>query len=100
MTITEEDAKHVALLARLELSDDEIKQTTQELSKILGIVEQLNKVDLTSIECDLQSDYPALTRLDDAKINYDREILLKNAPEPEDGFYRVPQILEHSSSAL
>lgn len=94
MNITEDDAKHVALLARLALSDDELKQTTQELSKILTLVEQLNQVDLSGIEVDLHSDHPALTRPDEAKTDYDRDVLLKNAPEPEDGFYRVPQILE------
>lgn len=93
MTITQETVEHVAKLARLELTPDEVQRYTQDLGKILTLVEQLNEVDLSQIELSLQSDTPTVFREDKSAREFTREELMANAPDVEDGFFRVPKIL-------
>jgi aspartyl-tRNA(Asn)/glutamyl-tRNA(Gln) amidotransferase subunit C len=82
MTITKETVEHVAKLARLELTPDEVTRYTEDLGKILSLVEQLNELDLSQVDVALQVD----------------EALLRNAPHEEDGFFRVPKILSDSAA--
>jgi aspartyl-tRNA(Asn)/glutamyl-tRNA(Gln) amidotransferase subunit C len=98
MTITPETVQHVAKLARLELTPEETQRYTKDLSNILGIVEQLNEVDLSDIEVALEVTEPTVFRADQAQREFTREELLANAPVEEDGFFRVPKILGDSSN--
>jgi aspartyl-tRNA(Asn)/glutamyl-tRNA(Gln) amidotransferase subunit C len=98
MTITQETVEHVAKLARLELTPDEVTRYTQDLGKILSLVEQLNEVDLSQVDLALQVDAPTVFRADEAVREFDRETLLKNAPHEEDGFFRVPKILSDNTA--
>ena len=93
MTITEETVQHVAKLARLELTPDEVQRYTQDLGKILSLVEQLNEVDLSQIELSLQSEQPTVFREDKSVREFTRDELMANATNEEDGFFRVPKIL-------
>lgn len=97
MTITQETVEHVAKLARLELTPDEIQRYTQDLGKILSLVEQLNEVDLSQIEVEMDVNAPTNFREDKPIREFSREALLKNAPHEEDGFFRVPKILGDSA---
>ncbi len=92
--ISEETVSHVAKLARLELSSDEIPRYTQELSKILHLVDQLSELDLSSSELEIAVEHPTLFRRDEARKANSREELLANAPQEENGFFRVPRILD------
>ena len=49
MAISDDDVLHVARLARLTLSDDEVKRTAEQLSAILGHVDALRELDLTGV---------------------------------------------------
>jgi aspartyl-tRNA(Asn)/glutamyl-tRNA(Gln) amidotransferase subunit C len=98
MTITKETVEHVAKLARLELTPDEVTRNTEDLGKILSLVEQLNELDLSQVDVALQVDEPALLRPDQAVREFEREALLRNAPHEEDGFFRVPKILSDSAA--
>ncbi|MBY0450184.1 MAG: Asp-tRNA(Asn)/Glu-tRNA(Gln) amidotransferase subunit GatC [Cyanobacteria bacterium] len=107
MTITHEAVAHVATLARLDISAEDAARYAEELSKILTLVEQLNTLPLDDPALDafmdetMATDIPqqaVLTRPDLAFKHYTREALLKNAPEEEEGFFRVPKILEENSN--
>lgn len=98
MTITQETVQHVAKLARLELTPEETERYTQDLGKILSLVEQLNEVDLSQVELDMDTSTATVFREDKAQREFSREELMANAPSEEDGFFRVPKILADSSN--
>ena len=91
MDISREEVLHVARLARLALTDDEITRLTDELDKILeavGIVSELDleEVSPTSHPLDLVNVWDEDVPRDSLPL----EDVLANAPEPEDGLFRVP----------
>lgn len=102
MQITEATVRHVAKLASLALTEDEVTRFTQELSGILDFVDQLNQLDLSSVTEGQETvvtepvlaDSTERFRPDEGLRRFERDALLKNAPEEEDGFFRVPQILD------
>ena len=96
MELTEEEVRHVADLARLQLSDEEVERFTHELGRILSYVAQLQELDLSDVpptthvvemQCRLRPDEPeASLPLDEA---------LANAPDVEHEQFRVPRIIGH-----
>jgi aspartyl-tRNA(Asn)/glutamyl-tRNA(Gln) amidotransferase subunit C len=89
--IDREQVLHVARLARLALSDEEIKRMSGELPAILEHVERMNELDLEGVEP--TSHVVALVnvlRPDEPRPSWDRERVLEGAPEPSDGAFRVP----------
>ena len=93
-SISQDDVKHVAKLARLELNDTEVQQLATDLSNILGLVETLNELDLEGVSDTPQTSQPALYRADEQRHVYDRAHLMRNAPEVDGQFFRVPKILD------
>lgn len=91
--ITKDDVKHVAKLARLELTEEETEKYSEQLGNILKYVEQMNEVDTTDIE-PMPHAVPItnVMREDEVKYEQTKEELMKNAPYEEDGFFRVPKI--------
>lgn len=91
--ITTDDVKHVAKLARLELSEEETIQYTKQLGDILKYVEQMNEVDTTGIE-PMPHAVPVYNVMREDVVKYEntKEEMMKNAPYEEDGFFRVPKI--------
>jgi aspartyl-tRNA(Asn)/glutamyl-tRNA(Gln) amidotransferase subunit C len=82
---------HVAKLARLRLSEEELETMAAELSGILGHVDRIAKLDLddappTSHVVDLEN----VWRPDEPRESLDREAALAAAPDPLDGAFRVP----------
>lgn len=82
---------HVARLARLALSEDEVTRMSDELSKVLDHVERIRELDLddvppTSHVVDLGS----VLRPDEPVPSLPREVILAAAPEPVDGGFGVP----------
>ena len=96
--ISKEQVKHIAKLARIELSDKEMGKFQKELSSILDYVEQLNKVDTKNIESIKQiTGLKGIIRKDEEsryKIENTRSKLLKNAPTRKGEYIKVPKILE------
>jgi aspartyl-tRNA(Asn)/glutamyl-tRNA(Gln) amidotransferase subunit C len=89
--IDREQVLHVARLARLALSDEEIERMSGELPAILEHVERMNELDLEGAEP--TSHVVALVnvlRPDEPRPSWDRERVLEGAPEPSDGAFRVP----------
>ena len=91
--ISEEEVKHVAKLARLELTEDEVKKYSKQLGDILKYVEQMKEVDTTGIE-PMPHAIPIYNVMREDVVKYEetKEELMKNAPYEEDGFFRVPKI--------
>jgi aspartyl-tRNA(Asn)/glutamyl-tRNA(Gln) amidotransferase subunit C len=91
MAITREDVLHVAGLARLELTEEEIERLGEQLNAILDAVGKVAELDLedvppTSHPLDLANVWAA----DDPRPSLSVEEALANAPDREDGFFRVP----------
>jgi len=95
MSVTNEDVRHIAKLARLAMSDNEIEAMVPELNSILGWVEQLSEVDTDGVE-PLTAVIPNTLRLREDKVTDGdcRDDLLANAPVAEHGFFAVPKVIE------
>jgi aspartyl-tRNA(Asn)/glutamyl-tRNA(Gln) amidotransferase subunit C len=93
--ITRADVEHVAQLARLALSDDEVTRFTDELGAILEHAEDLAALDLHDVE---PTAHPLpltnVTRPDEVRPSLPRDEVLAQAPAVEDGRFRVPRILD------
>ena len=89
--IDRDQVLHVAKLARLKLTDEEIERMTRELSGILEHVERISELDLDGVEP--TSHVIALEnvlRPDEPRPSWDREVVLESAPDPASGAFRVP----------
>jgi aspartyl-tRNA(Asn)/glutamyl-tRNA(Gln) amidotransferase subunit C len=94
-SLTREEVQHVALLARLRLTDDEIAAITPQLAGILEHIAALQEVDVSGVSPSVSILPPISTmRADVAEPSYPPETLLANAPEREDDFLRVRAVLE------
>lgn len=91
--ITVKDVEHVANLARLELDEDEKFRLVKQMGDILNYVEQMNEVDTTGVEPMSHAIVITNVMRDDVVVSkISKEELMKNAPEKEDGFFKVPKI--------
>ncbi|MDD3594628.1 MAG: Asp-tRNA(Asn)/Glu-tRNA(Gln) amidotransferase subunit GatC [Candidatus Gastranaerophilales bacterium] len=87
------DVEHVAKLARLALSEEEKQKFAKQLNSILEYMNELNEVDTSGIApMEHSIKITNVMREDTVVVDFSREELLKNAPEEEDGFFRVPKI--------
>lgn len=95
VAITKKDVMHVAELARLALTEEEIELYTGQLSRILGYVEKLSELKTGGVTPVVYTEAPgAFLREDAAKTSPMREYALSNAPEEERGCFKVPKIIE------
>lgn len=94
MAISESDVRHVALLARLALTDEQVTRLQGELNSILGHIEQMQKLDLSDVEPTAHSiPLRNVTRPDVIRAGLSRELALMNAPEAENGAFVIPRIV-------
>ena len=95
MSVTPEQVRHIARLARIAMSDEEIAALAPELNNILGWVEQLGEVDTEGVE-PLTAVIDQKLRLRDDLVNDGncRDAVLANAPAAEHGFFAVPKVIE------
>ncbi len=95
--ITREDVEHLARLARLQLGEDELERTREQLSGILNYIDKLNALDTASAEPTSHAvPLENVMREDVVELCFPREAMLANAPDPAGEFFRVPRILEDS----
>ncbi len=95
MKVTETDLQMVAGLSRLNIRDDEKSTALKDLNAIISHVEQLQEIDTTSIEPTTYArPMQNVFREDEVKPSLDRESALSNAPEQDDGYFKVPRVLE------
>jgi aspartyl-tRNA(Asn)/glutamyl-tRNA(Gln) amidotransferase subunit C len=95
MSVSTEQVRHIAKLARIAMSDEEIERLAPELNNILGWVEQLGEVNTDGIE-PLTAVIDQKLRLRDDVVTEGniREEILANAPEAQHGFFAVPKVIE------
>ena len=95
MSVDTATVRHIARLARIAMSDQEIEALVPELNNILGWVEQLGEVNTDGVE-PLATVIDLKLRLrDDAVTEGDqRDAVLANAPGAEHGFFAVPKVIE------
>lgn len=95
MSITIKDVEHVANLARLDLSDADKDQFAGQLNAILKYAEKLNQLDTEGIEPTSHVlPLANVMREDTVKASLPIEKVLLNAPEDEDGQFKVPAVLD------
>ena len=91
--ITIKDVEHVAKLARLELTEEEKELYTKQLGDVLKYVDQMNEVDTTNVKPMSHAiDFVNVMREDKVVYEQTKEELMANAPEEENGFFKVPKI--------
>ncbi len=89
--IEREQVLHVAKLARLRLSEDEVEKMSGELSGILEHVDRIGELDLEDVEptshvVELEN----VLRPDEPRPSWPRDVVLEQAPDPADDAFRVP----------
>ena len=89
--IDRDQVLHVARLARLRLTDDEVTQMASELSTILDHIEKINELNLDDVEPTSHVvEVENVLRADEPRESWPRERILDPAPDPDDGGFRVP----------
>lgn len=94
MSLSNEEVRHVALLARLGLSDDQIEKLEGELNSILGHIEQISKLDLEGVKL-MTHPVPMVNSMREDEIvpGLSVETALMNAPAREGDAFLIPRIV-------
>lgn len=91
MAISRDEVLHVARLARLELTDEEVGRFTEQLSAILEAVAKVSELDLSDVEPTAHPlDVVNVWAEDEPRPSLPFEEALSNAPDRHDGFFKVP----------
>lgn len=94
MKITAQDVENVAFLSRLAMSGEEIEKYRGSLNLILEYLELLKPLDTKEVEPTTHVlSLKNVFREDKLEPSLDKKLVLSNAPEEEDGFFKVPRIL-------
>lgn len=92
MSISEEQVRHVAMLARLGLTDEQVRSLGAELNDILLQVEKISALDLADVEPTAHAvAVTNVARADEVKPCLPRELALLNAPQQQDGAFLIPK---------
>lgn len=95
MGITVNDVEHVAKLARLDITDEEKQQFTEQLNAILKYASKLNELDTTNVEPTSHVlPLANVMREDETKPSWPLEQVMANAPDEQDGQFKVPAVLD------
>lgn len=94
MALSESEVRHVAMLARLALTDEQVDTLRGELNSILGHIDTIRQLDLDGVE-PMTHAVPLVneTREDVVRPGLPRDLALKNAPESEAGAFVIPRIV-------
>jgi len=95
MSLDADEVKKIAYLARLKIDEADVAGYVDNLSNILGLVEQMNAVDTTGV-VPMSHPLDAVQRLREDVVTEtnQREAFQAIAPATEDGLYLVPQVIE------
>lgn len=94
MSLSESEVRHVAMLARLALTDEEVFALQGDLNSILGHIDTIRQLDLASVPPTAHAiPVTNVTREDVVKPCLPRELALMNAPAQQDGAFLIPQIV-------
>jgi aspartyl-tRNA(Asn)/glutamyl-tRNA(Gln) amidotransferase subunit C len=98
MPITEKDIRHIAQLAHLEITEEELQSFTPQIAGIVAYVEQLNELDTSDVEPAIggltaEGEATNSSRDDARHDSLGQALALDQAPEPSSGHFRVPKVL-------
>ena len=100
MSVDIPTVKRIASLARIAMTDADAERLAPELNNILGWIETLGEVDTSDVE-PMTAVIPNTLRLRDDVVDADpllgggiRDLLMRNAPQAEHGFFTVPKVIE------
>ena len=94
MSLSREDVQHVASLARLGLSDDEVETMREQLSSILGHIEVLSQLDTEAIPPTAQViALQNVLREDEVRESLPQQVLMRLAPNSRHGFIAVSEVM-------
>ena len=95
MSVSKEEVKHIAVLSKLQLTDQELEKYTSDLSNIVDFANELSNVDVDGTKPTAHIlDIKNVFRKDEEQPSYDREEILKNAPSKDAGCVSVPKVVE------
>ncbi len=95
MSVSADQVRHIAKLARIAMSDAELERLVPELNAIIGWVEQLAQVDTDGVEpLTAVIDQKLRLRPDAVDDGNCRDAVLANAPDAQHGFFAVPKVIE------
>jgi aspartyl-tRNA(Asn)/glutamyl-tRNA(Gln) amidotransferase subunit C len=101
--VTVEDVRHVAELANLELTAEELPRMARDLNAVLGYIAQMSELDTNSVEPMAQvgqmlglaaAESGESLRQDAVKASVDRAAVMAAAPETDGRFFKVPKVIE------
>ena len=95
MSLTQKEVKHIAGLARLELTGDQETLYREQLSAILDYMAKLRELDTTDVPPTAGGGLAQMPlRADEVRHGLSPEELLKNAPESEEDQFKIPPVFE------
>jgi aspartyl-tRNA(Asn)/glutamyl-tRNA(Gln) amidotransferase subunit C len=95
MSIDSAMAARVAKLARIRVEDAELPALAEEFNAILGFIEQLQELDVDEVEPMVSVEPMRLKRREDVVTDGNQQArVLANAPDPREGFFAVPKVVE------
>ena len=101
--VSVEDVRHVADLANLELTAEELPRMARDLNAVLGYIAQLNELDTSAVEPMAQvgealglapAEAGETLRADVVRDSVDRAEVMAEAPETDGRFFKVPKVIE------
>jgi len=93
--ISREEVLHIARLARLQLSEEEVELYQQQLGRILQYFKKLEELDTSRVEpMEHVLEVKNVLRADEPRPSLPPEEALENAPKKREGFFEVPKVIE------
>ena len=94
MAISKEEIIHIAKLASLNLSEEEIEKYTGDMQEILEFTNMINNVNTEGMNETVAANEKSNIFRKDEVINFEnRELLLQNAPSQDEGMFRIPKVI-------
>ena len=98
MSLSDQELKEIAYLARINVKDESLSSLKVELEEILKLFEELNEADTSDVDAMSHPlDLSQPVRKDEVTEKNEREELLKNAPSSKSGLFLVPKVIEGES---
>jgi aspartyl-tRNA(Asn)/glutamyl-tRNA(Gln) amidotransferase subunit C len=98
MAVTIKDVEHIAALAKLEFTEAEKEKFTHQMNQILDYMNKLNSLDTSAVEpLSHVIELSNVFREDEVKPGVSTEEALRNAPEKNEQFFKVPKVISEKS---
>lgn len=95
MSVSKDEVRYIAKLSKLNVGDEKLDKMTSDLSSILEFANNLSTIDIDGVRPTAHIlDIKNVFRKDEVSDSYDREEILKNAPESQAGCISVPKVVE------